>query len=845
MTGEHSSHEPLDEMVDGRGGVRPHWRPVLAALAEQGERGLAERVSRLGRLVDDEHGSQAGRGAGPALLVEQAGEGGWRCDPLPLPLPAAEFAPLAAGLIQRARLLQAILADLYGAQTLLSDRALPPALVYANPGFLRARRELQLAPDAVNALPLLYCYAADLVRGPDGAWRVLADLVTESGGVGYASDHRRLMSRVMPGAFGLLAVRPLRPFFDLWQDSLHRLAPRAASNPGVAVLTPGNTHPNWFGHMMLARELSCALVECGDLTIRSGHLFLKTLRGLQPIDVLLSRVPGALVDPLDLASSNGQGVPGLLDALRHGRLQMVNDPGAALLEAPALSTFLPSLCERLLGEALRLDSCPLLWLGDPAALDQVRAGPKRWILRSALAPEPGGVAMPSIDLAQVAAAPWRFAASAPVRPSVAPCIGNSGLQPRPVVLRLFLAFDGRKWEAMPGGLARIVPDDGLAGGRSVTGLAKDIWIVDDEQGPIVGPSALPHLALAIRRTNGDLPGRVAETFFWLGRYLERLEAGARLVRIALSRFGGDGRLPRDIAALQILTDNLVDAELIPAESQFGGQVELTADALLASVHQRGMLRDLVTRIGRLADGVRDRLTADMYGAVVQALSDVTADMERTEREPSWRRLDQLARTMSDTIRFTATIAGLAAENMVQGGGRLFLDLGRRIERGYSVARMIASVLDGEARSDRVGALDDRLRLILELCDSSITYRSRYLTVLQAAPVLDLVIADDGNPRGLAFQLDAIRRLLLTVVGMPDSELTGFAADLMHRAQELADQVTSGADQAASVAEIGAPLREISDGIGELSEHIARRYFALLPVHQLLGAGPPNRVGGAA
>jgi|HubBroStandDraft_1064217.scaffolds.fasta_scaffold00341_2 uncharacterized circularly permuted ATP-grasp superfamily protein/uncharacterized alpha-E superfamily protein len=823
--------EPIDEMVDGRGGVRPQWRNVLAAFTEFGEGGLAERARRLGRAFEEEGGTS---------LRPGAANGGWRCDPLPLPLAAAEFELLAAGLEQRARLLQAILADLYGDQGLIGDGTLPPALVYPNPAFLRPRRERPVGPDAVGAPPLLHCYAADLVRGPDGAWRVLGDLVTDPGGIGHAHENRRLLARVMPAAFRPLAVRQLRPFFDLWQDALQRLAPLGSANPGVALLTPGSEEAEWFEHMLLARELGCALVEGGDLTIRAGRLYLKTLRGLQPIDVLLSRVAGVLTDPLDLAPSGGQGVPGLLDAVRHGTVRMVNDPGAGILETPALAPFLPALAERLLGESLRLAGHPTLWLGDRAAASRVLAEPEGWIVRPAFAGAPGETPADRVAAEEIAAAPWRFVAAPPVTPSVAPCVVERGLEPRPILLRLFLAFDGARWQVMPGGIARIVPDDPLGDPRPTrSGLAKDVWVFDEEHGTVVGPPALPHLPLAIRRTNGDLPGRVAENFFWLGRYLERLEGDARLVRIALARLGRDGGLPRDVAALEILTHSLVQAELAPLEAHVGFSPEPLIEALLASARTGGTLSDLVAEVTRLTDGVRDRLTADMYGAFVHTLREAVEDLARIENDPGWRSLEQLGHAMIDIIRFTATVSGLGAENMVQGGGRLFLDLGRRIERAQAVALTIANVLDYDAERDGTGVIDDRLRLILELCDSAITYRNRYLMVLQAAPVLDLVIADDGNPRGLAFQLVAIRALLQGVVGAPEGELTAAAVALMEQAEAVADQVVRLPGQAAAPASLADPLRRIAEGIGALSNDITRRYFALLPVRQFVGTNPPT------
>ena len=361
---------PVDEMVDGRGGVRAHWRTLLGILGGMGEGVLGERARRLDRAFEDE--GMAG------VLPGTKREVAWRCDPLPMVLSAAEFAALEAGIAQRARLLDALLADLYGPQALITEGLVPSDLVFPNPGFLRACRGAGIA----SAGPQLHLYAVDLLRGPDGAWRVLADRTTAPAGPGLARENRRMLARVMPEAFRGTQVRSMRPFFDLWQDALQRLAPPARPDPAVALLTRGTWHPRWVEDMLLSRELSCALVECGDLTVRAGALYLKTLQGLQRVDVLLSRIEGGGLDPLECAEAGTSGVPGLMDAARHGAVRILNAPGAALAEAPALAAFLPAIAQRLLGEALLLPSVDTLWLGAEEARARIGAE-KGWVVRDA------------------------------------------------------------------------------------------------------------------------------------------------------------------------------------------------------------------------------------------------------------------------------------------------------------------------------------------------------------------------------------------------------------------------------------------------------------------------------
>ena len=314
---------PRDEMVDGRGHVRPHWRGVLAGFADLPPGGVEACARRMQRALEDDGVTSLLPG-----VVTATGQASWLCDPVPLVLTAGEFDDLSAGLAQRARLLEAVLIDLYGPQKLLADRLIPPALVFTNPLFLRPNRN-GAHPAARH--PFLQSYAAELLRAPDGRWHVVADRTSRAGGIGHTQENRRLLSRMLPASFRNYQVRPLLPYFELWQDALQRLAPPRATpgqeGPAIALLTPGVHHRMWFEHVLLARELSCALVEPNDLSVRNGALFIKTLKGLQPVDVLLRRVPGPGLDPLEFDGAVG-GVPGLMEAARGGAVKIANELGS-------------------------------------------------------------------------------------------------------------------------------------------------------------------------------------------------------------------------------------------------------------------------------------------------------------------------------------------------------------------------------------------------------------------------------------------------------------------------------------------------------------------------------------
>jgi uncharacterized circularly permuted ATP-grasp superfamily protein/uncharacterized alpha-E superfamily protein len=811
--------EGVDEMVDGTRHIRPHWRGVLGGLSMLSD-SLASRQRRLDQAFEDE----GVRSILPGAQMDADADGLWRCDPIPLPISAGEFAELEAGLAQRAALMAALLDDLYGRQDVLARGLLPPALVFNNPGFLHACHTT--SPSFHSRLNF---YAADLIRGPDGQWRVLSDRTSGAAGAGHARENRRILSRVVPEMFRSVQIRPLRPFFDLWQDALTQAAPLDRPHPNIALLTPGPGSPQWLEHMFLARELSCSLVEGGDLTIRGGIVYLKMLNGLHQIDVILRRLEGRMVDPLELSSGSLLGVPGLMDAIRGGTVRVVNDPGTGLAEAPGLAAFLPALCDHLLGERLRLPSVETVWLGDPRSRARVMADSARWLIRSATDGNSQPQATADLDPAaraklfeQIDARPSGFSAMAGIAPSLAPCARGAELVPQAIVLRMFLVRNGGAWHAMPGGLARHLEPGQLTGQLPARGVSKDVWIMAEGSEHIVGPAALPQAPLPIRRTFGELPSRTADNMFWLGRYIERLEATARLTRAIILRLGRSAPMPREHLELQLLEDCLTASHLNDPETQASG-TPLTA-AIAASIREGGTIARLLGHVGRLTELVRDRLTGEMYASFTHMLRAASEEAAGSDSH-----LDALAHTMASIQRFSTVVAGLAAENMVRSGSWLFLDMGRRVERAALTVDHLAVVLDQPEPRWELG-----LRLALEICDSAITYRSRYFTTLQAGPVLDLVIADHSNPRAVAFQLMTLRGLLSNIGGGGDDRLTGQADTLLNMALSIVGDLVTRHEDAAALEAVPPRLVALAEGVRALSDLLFRRYFALLPMPRAVG-----------
>ena len=436
--------------------------------------------------------------------------------------------------------------------------------------------------------------------------------------------------------------------------------------------------------------------------------------------------------------------------------------------------------------------------------------------------------------ARIEADPAAYAASVAPTPSVAPCAGAHGLEAKPIALRMFMTFDGTRWRAFPGGLARALSEeDALAGRLPRNALSKDVWVMDDESTLIQGALGLLTPSLPIRRTAGDLPSRVADNFYWLGRYLERLEEAARLQRAIITRILRPSPTAREVAEMQILVASLTSVKMMDAEDASVLGAGMLGSAVMRAFRRDGGMRRVLDHVSRQVDQLRDRLTGEMHTVLTRSLRRLADDMKRLPADTTARALEHASVLTTEILEFASAVAGLAAENMVRGGGRLFLDFGRRMERAQAITAELAHVLDQPGASTQPGRIEAGLRLALELRDSVITYRTRYLAVLQPAPALDLILADEGNPRGLAFQLVAAQELLREIAQEGDSLLTTMEP-LLQEARDIVSDVLRSADQMLVTARLPPRLKKLEAAISAVANRVSRRYFTLLPVARNLG-----------
>lgn len=734
-----SPADGFDEAFAVPGVPRETYAMVVGFLADLGDAELEVRANDVRRILR-EHGVTCARRNG--LRSEDRP---WELDLLPLVLSAAEWAAIEAGLLQRAVLINRLLSDLYGRQRLIRDGLIPAPLVQANPAYLRACQAVRVPFDQ----PLQF-YAADLARSPDGRWWVLADLTQAPGGLGFALENRSVLSRVLPEALAAAQPRPLTTVLRAHRTALERLAPPLDRPPAIALLTPGPQDEAYFEHAYLARLQGYTLVEGGDLTVRGRRVWLKTLEGLRGLDVLLRQVDDQLCDPLELQPGSPAGVPGLVEAARAGHVALANALGTGLVEGPAFLAFLPGLCRHVLGEELRLPSVATWWCGQARERRHVLDHLADLTLRPAFVPvhgtgnEPGGTAVHAGQIESVEATPHAWVGQERVTLSQLPLRTPAGWASRPVVLRVFVLFDGREYRVLPGGLARVVDVSRLGTVRlTMAACTKDVWVLTDalvsEPPPTVAsPRVVPPPA------SSDLPSRTADALFWLGRYAERLEQLVRLLRSLVHQLTGDpsGAGRGRVAALAGFLRQL---GVLPDAPGAAGSADSLGREALQVLYQRERpagVRDLLDRIHRTAFAARDRLSADTW----RLLNGLETDARLGAGSlPLVRAGVVLNRLVLDL----AALSGMENENMTRGHGWRFFSLGRRTERGLAVARQLETLL-------RVGTpFELLLDPLLEIADSTLTYRQQYAIEPALAGVLQLLLHEPGNPRSLAFQLAAI------------------------------------------------------------------------------------------
>lgn len=807
--------ERYDELCAPDGSARPHWLPLLERLSDTQPADIESRLASAQQHIRDE-------GITYTIYADPQGKDRpWALDELPLVLPGEEWATLSYGLAQRARLLNAVLADLYGPQTLLHQGIMPPEVVFGAGGWLPAAFGTQ-APANI----FLHSYAADLLRAPDGQWWVVADRTQAPSGAGYALENRMIMTRAFPELLAQMPVASLTGFFTALRESLAAHAPCGNASPRVVVLTPGPLNETYYEHSLLARYLGFPLVEGGDLVVRDGCVWLKTISGLQHVHAILRRQDDVYCDPLELRSDSALGIAGLADCARKGTVLIANALGSGVVESVAMQGFLPAACRFLLGEELALPSVATWWCGEAAAMDYVRANLEDLVIKSVqghsdFSPVFGqdlDAAARTQLLERIQASPDRFVAQEWVRLSQAPVLnrrpGTLQLDARSVGLRAYAVAVGAGYQVMPGGLTRVESHrDARVVSMQRGGASKDTWILqsgDNDEQPVQAEA--PSVISPVIHTG--VPSRVAENLFWMGRYTERAEGMARLLRQTLTERLHHARRHGVVALHELVWRYGLVA--LPEGCKNAAQIPVEALIRCATnpAYPQGLAQTLA-ELGRVGFSLRDRLSHDHWRAMNRLVNDQALTTE-VALGPTLVWLDR-------AVAGLAALSGFALDAMNRDAGWRFLSLGRRLERLVLLAAALAVAINQLQEDGVAGAPSTESSLpldwLLDLTDSSGSFRSQTTGLASWRAMRNIVLLDATNPRSLRFQVEGVQQALQRL----GEETGGAIVGLEQSAIQVTEWTIGGIP---ALPELRQAFITLSEETMVLSDLLATRYFSV-------------------
>ena len=851
------------EHIDAEGEVRPGWRRLAQAFDALGEAELVRRRDQAVRLIQ-ENGVTYNVYGDP-----QGMDRPWALDLVPFVISPADWRAIEAGAAQRMQVFSLALADLYGPQRLIKGGVIPAELLYANPRFLRSC--CGILPAQGSHLTL---FAADLARGPSGDWFALSDMTRTPSGMGYALEDRIIMSRVFSRVIQDCQVHRLAPFFERLRDTLYGMGPRNRDNGNVVLLTPGPYNETYFEHVYLARYLGLTLVEGDDLSVRNERVYLKTLKGLRPVDVVFRRLDDDFCDPLDLRTDSTLGAAGLVQTLHASNVSVANAIGSGLLEAPAFRPYLNAIGRYFLGEDLKLASTPAWWCGEPESLayvleqvDDLLIGPAFTVdTRQIVSPRELSVAQREALLDQIRLRPYEYVAQPAPSLSLAPVWKGGEIQTQRVTLRCFVLRDLRgEHLVMPGGLTRFTAADGIARMSMQEGSgSKDTWVLSDS--PVRMYSLLPPSGepLPVRRSPDNLPSRVADNFFWLGRYCERAEGAVRTLRYLVTRCTDEGGFPSR-PELQTLarTARFIwpgaqqeGARATEQQHRFGDspagagapteepadhgepvseeEIRSLAQSVLGAIFDRNLTSGVcaaLESIQRAAWVLRDRFSQDTWRIIRSLLMDFYGATQKGAAPEMTNALMAL----NTLVTGLAAFSGIAMENMTREPGWLLLDLGRRLERALHTAHLLDTTL-----CEPILPEEAILSAVLTICDSPMTYRARYANMFQAPALLDLLLCDESNPRSVAFQLQTISEHLRALPGHQASGLLSDEEQILIKLQSevrvLDVMAAARFNEYGARPQLKSTLELMLGELPRFSSLIAQRYFSHTASARRLGVG---------
>lgn len=744
-----------DEVFDTQRQPRAHWQPVLNYLSKFGEDALETWQQRAQNILRNDGATYDLKNDPLSPLV-------WSLDVIPNLIDIKEWQTVSQGIAQRATLFDLILKDIYGEQRLIKDGVIPSEIIFGHPGFLRACHGLDMPGDKQ-----LIFHSVDLVRDAQGNYLVTGDHTQAASGAGYALENRTVVSRVVPDIFRRSNVRRLSSFFHTLRNTLSQLASHKTDNPLIVVLTPGAPSGTYFEHAYLANYLCYPLVQGGDLTVRNGKVWMKSLRGLKEVDVILRRLSDDFCDQAELKADSMFGVPGLLEAARVGNVILANPLGSGVVETPALLAFLPKISQYLLGEELSIPTVQTWWCGNPQSLDYVQANIDKLIIKPAFNHVEQHVIYghclsekeKAASLAMLKRYPDQYVAQNYVPGSQLPIWENQEIQARPSQLKTFIVADNDQYTVLPGGLTKVAESTSecivnkLSGSRS-----KDTWVISDS--PDYSHYSLLDKSLSDVAQQANMPSRVVENLFWFGRYAERAEISLRMMRMVFKQlYGLDSFLPESRAILLKAVSHQMGC--LPGFTSGDEELFENPDQELADLvnngNRMGSIKSNLQALLACGEQIKEMLSADTR-LILNQLRDHLNKIERTYANGLPADPEESLNSLVTTL---LALSGLNSESMLHGLDWTFQQIGRRTERALQTTKMLQSALVTPLSGF---AQQQVLESVLLSMEALISFRRRYRTRTKVEFGLDLLMVDITNPRSLVYQLEQLKQYLRVLPG---------------------------------------------------------------------------------
>lgn len=810
----------VDEVFTPTGEQREHWNYLLESLKTLGAGGLSDRQAKALRILRDDGATYNIYGDSASLSRT------WELDLVPALISSGQWNKIESGLLERAELLNALLKDIYGPRDLIRHGIIPPEALFSHNGFLRPCQGIVTPGDQE-----LILHAVDMVRDADGEMCVLADRTQAPSGMGYALENRTVMSRVLPSLFRDSQVHRLATFFQRLRQKLASMS-EAHDQPRIVLLTPGAHNETYFEHAYLANYLGFPLVQSGDLVVRNGFLWMKSLDGLSRVDVILRRVDDWFCDPVELRGDSQLGVPGLLEVVRANRVVIANPLGSGVLENPVLLKYLPQISKALLGREPRMKSIPTYWCGDKKDMEYITSHFDQLVIK----PISRGVGRSSVLthtlskkdreqwLQRIKAQPANYVAQTCLIASHLPTFINGELQPRPAIVRSYAVAFEKSYYLMPGGLTRVGTEEGgflisaQAGSQS-----KDTWVIASEPERVENDSAGADALIV----SGDehlmsLPSRVVENLFWMGRYAERAEASLRILRTVFVLLNGEEIISETSRKYLLQTVSAITATLPgfhSPELQANPDKELLS--LTKDANRAGSVHFNLNAMLRCADESKELLSSD----TLRVINDIRDGLDDLELSLSGGMASAPEEALDPFVTALMALAGLARESMVHGIGWQFMEIGRRIERGVQTICIMDQLLTPVLSENDQKTL---MQALLTSVEGLISYRRRYRARMGVKQVLELVMMDTANPRSLLFQFSELKSQLATLPKAkvkayelsPDERviLEGETAIRLASLDVMCEEHKEGRTQ------LSAHLKQFNNLLGDLSIVISEKHF---------------------